>query len=77
MELAEEMQILLTGGNTLFEDPEKKQNLLKQYGDQCIHNISGKTILVKIEEISRNLEEKAQWLMEHIRTDEWIKGEEG
>ena len=77
VELAEEMQILLTGGNTLFEDPGKKQNLLKQYGDQCIHNISGKTILVKIEEISRNLEEKAQWLMEHIRTDEWIKGEEG
>lgn len=33
-------------------------------------------MIVKAEQICSNLEEKADWLMEHIRVQEWIAEDE-
>lgn len=77
IELAEEMSCLLVGNEQLYEDPDEKNRILETYEMRCIHNISGNTIIVDIEEVSRNIEEKAKWLMEHIRKQEWISNSKG
>ena len=43
IEVAEEMEILFTGDRELYESPEKKQQLLRQYTEKCAHDISGNT----------------------------------
>lgn len=77
IEIAEEMQCLLTGDKALYDNKEAKQQLLELYGTRCIHNISGATVEVSIEEICKNLEEKAEWLVNHIRENEWVKDNDG
>ena len=78
IEVAEEMEILFTGDRELYESPEKKQQLLRQYTEKCAHDISGNTIVIRLDQLSRNLDEKADWMMENIRRREWVKdGENG
>ena len=67
IEVAEEMEILFTGDRELYESPEKKQQLLRQYTEKCAHDISGNTIVIRLDQLSRNLDEKADWMMENIR----------
>ena len=76
IEIAEEMECLFSSGEKLYENPEKKQELLEGYTEKCEHSLSGNTIIVKLEDISKNLEEKADWMMKHIRETEWIKEKE-
>ena len=64
IEVAEEMEILFTGDRELYESPEKKQQLLRQYTEKCAHDISGNTIVIRLDQLSRNLDEKADWMME-------------
>lgn len=73
IEVAEEMEILFTADHAMYEDPEKKQKLLKQYTKKCAHNISGNTIVIRLDQLSRNLDEKADWMMKNIRAQEWVK----
>ena len=41
-------------------------------------DISGNTIVIRLDQLSRNLDEKADWMMENIRRREWVKdGENG
>ena len=78
IEVAEEMEILFTGDRELYESPEKKQQILRQYTEKCAHDISGNTIVIRLDQLSRNLDEKADWMMENIRRREWVKdGENG
>ena len=77
IEIAKEMEYLLAGGTQLYEDPQKKQQLLAKYTDKCVHDISGYTVVLKIEQIAKNLEEKADWLMQNIRAHEWVQDEDG
>ena len=72
IEMAEEMKYLLAEGIELYESPDRKQKLLDEYTSLCGHNIKGGTILVSVEQIRKNLMEKAEWLMQHIREQEWI-----
>ncbi|MBU5477993.1 cellobiose phosphorylase [Eubacterium sp. MSJ-13] len=73
IEMAKEMKCLFESGSELYESVHKKQSLLKEYISLCSHNISGESIVLKISQISENLEEKAQWLMKNISENEWIK----
>ena len=75
-EIAEEMGMLFAGGRELYENVEKKRGILDAYLEKCAHNLSGQTMIVKAEQICSNLEEKADWLMEHIRVQEWIAEDE-
>ena len=63
IEVAEEMEILFTGDRELYESPEKKQQLLRQYTEKCAHDISGNTIVIRLDQLSRNLDEKADWMI--------------
>lgn len=75
-EIAEEMEILFAGGREVYESVEKKREILARYLNTCSHNLSGQMVIVKTEQVCRNLEEKADWLMEHIRANEWITEDE-
>ena len=60
------------GRNRIYESPDRKQKLLDEYTSLCEHNVKGGMILVSTEQIRKNLVEKAEWLMQHIREKEWI-----
>lgn len=78
IEIALEMEDLLAGGVELYEDAARKQALLAGYAKKCEHNISGDTIVVRLDRLAANLEEKADWMMKNIRSNEWVKdGEDG
>ena len=72
IEMAEEMKCLLAEGTELYESPDRKQKLLDEYTSLGEHNVKGGMILVSTEQIRKNLVEKAEWLMQHIREKEWI-----
>ena len=72
VEIASEMECLFSCGRDLYENADKKRKLLGSYTKKCAHNISGDTVIVRIDEIVRNLREKADWMMENIRKNEWI-----
>ena len=56
----------------------KSSSFLRQYTEKCAHDISGNTIVIRLDQLSRNLDEKADWMMENIRRREWVKdGENG
>ncbi len=78
IEIAKELELLLTPGREVYDDAEKKRELLQNYTEQCAHNVSGATISICLEQLIKNLEEKSEWLMENIRLNEWIQdGENG
>lgn len=78
IELAEEMECLFAYGKQLYESPKEKLQILKQYTDLSAHNLSGNKVVLSLEKVCRNLEEKADWLMENIRKNEWIQdGDKG
>ena len=63
IELAEEMECLFAYGKQLYESPKEKLQILKQYTDLSAHNLSGNKVVISLEKVCRNLEEKADWLM--------------
>ncbi|MDO4623681.1 MAG: hypothetical protein Q4B22_12090, partial [Eubacteriales bacterium] len=74
---AKEMQVLFSSGKELYEDTEAKNRLLTDYAEACRHTLSGETVLLAVDEICADLEEKASWMMAHIRANEWISDAEG
>lgn len=75
IEVLEEMAVLLTDEEALYNDAKAKQEILKKYAGLCRHDISGKKIQVPVHSLIENLTHKADWIMEHIRRNEWISGE--
>ncbi len=72
------MECLFAYGKQLYESPKEKLQILKQYTDLSAHNLSGNKVVLSLEKVCRNLEEKADWLMENIRKNEWIQdGDKG
>jgi len=77
VEIAEEILILLTGDDDIYNSVNEKQKVLKDYCHKSIHNIKGKVIKVNCDELIANIEGKAKWLKEHIQKNEWITNKEG
>lgn len=77
VELAEEMLLLLQDEETLYDNGEAKQKLLKEYCEKCRHTISGQKKALNIEELAANLEAKAEWIKRHVRQSEWIGDDAG
>ena len=50
--------------------------ILKQYTQRCKHSIKDRTVSVSLMDLADNLESKADWLMKHLRSQEWINGGE-
>jgi cellobiose phosphorylase len=77
IDLAEELQVFLTGNSQVYDNVEEKQNILKDYCDKCRHNISGNVVSIDCDILISNIEGKAKWLKEHIKKNEWISNKDG
>jgi cellobiose phosphorylase len=75
--LNETIQLLLKEDNQMYESSEEKQKLLKEYGKQCSHTVSGNKIAVNCTRLARNLKAKGSFIKEHIRKQEWLNSKEG
>ena len=74
VDLLEELSLLLDNTPEIFEDTEKKQEILADYTVRCRHTVSGKKKRFSLSSLALNLTEKANWLMNFIRRKEWING---
>ena len=78
VELLEEIQELLAGDADVYGDVSRKNDILARYAGRCRHSVSGRTIAVPSRELADRRDGMADWLMEHIRRQEWIDaGEDG
>ncbi len=72
IDLLEEIQLLMDNHIETFDNVDKKRNILTEYTEQCRHTVSGRRKNFSLKSLAVNLMEKAHWLMEHLRTQEWI-----
>jgi cellobiose phosphorylase len=79
IELAEEILLLLDSLSSPinYDSVEDKVNLLNKYFNSCKSKISGRKVNVSIDELINDLERKGNWIINHIRNNEWIKNSEG
>lgn len=75
VELMEEAMVLL--GNDSYDDIDKKLSVLHRFEMLCRHRISGAKVTLDAEVLANNLEQKAEWMMQHIRKTEWVTDQEG
>lgn len=78
IELLEEVQELLADDPSTRTDISRKRAVLRQYTERCRHKVTGRRSTVSLLDLADELEEKAGWLMEHVRSQEWIwDGDDG
>lgn len=79
VELAAELLALLDtlGKPVDYHVVAAKQQRLSDYFGSCKHRLSGEKRRVALDDLSRDLAAKADWLYAHLRTQEWIENEEG
>ena len=75
--LAEEIWLLLGGQENIYDNTDKKNERLAEYCKKVKHTISGNKIAVDIDRLVKDLKEKANWMIQHIRKNEWITNKEG
>lgn len=76
VELLEEISLLLTDDPAVYDDIDKKHQILEDYGTRCRHAVTGARRTFYLSALAENLTKKADWLMSHIRSQEWIDGKE-
>lgn len=72
VELLEEITVLLENNVESFDDISKKHKILSDYTSRCRHTVSGRRVSLSLSALAVNLLQKANWLMEHLRSQEWI-----
>lgn len=79
IELAQELKILFDSltDSADYDSVEAKHKLLDKYFDSYQTKISGSKIEFKVEALIEDLERKADWIIKHLRKNEWIENEEG
>ncbi len=70
--LLEEISDLLASDPAVYDDAGKKREILSNYVNHCRHTVSGRRKEFSLASLAVNLTEKANWLMEHLRSQEWI-----
>ena len=77
IDVAAEVEILLNTNVDMFEDPAEKTACLETYLSTCAQTLCGRVTTIPIDMVILDLETKADWLMDLIRGQEWIRTEEG
>ncbi|AGB40270.1 cellobiose phosphorylase [Halobacteroides halobius DSM 5150] len=79
LEIAREMKLLLDTLNDKvdYDSVTEKHKLLDNYFTSCESVISGEKVEVSIEDLILDLERKGNWIINHIRSNEWIENKEG
>ncbi len=77
LEIAAELSDLLTEDISVFDDRNKKQEILADYCRKCTHHVSGNVIKVDADKLQADLRGMASWICNHIRETEWVTSKEG
>lgn len=77
LELAEELNDLMCEDKIVYEDIQNKNALLKAYCKKVKRKVTGKKVTISIEALIRDLETKANWMINHIRKSEWLTNQAG
>ncbi len=72
IELSEEIMVLLENNTEIFDDINEKHKILLKYLEQCQHRVGKKRVSLPLSAIAVNLLQKANWLVAHLRAQEWI-----
>ena len=70
------MEVLLQVDPAVYDNRCAKQELLQQYLQSVVHQVSGGRITADVSRLAENLRRKAVWMQEHIRKTEWIQGDQ-
>ena len=73
-ELLAEIAPLLNVAPEVYDSVPAKHDLLDSYLHSCLHNVRGQRIQVKLTDLAEDLEQRAHWLTDHLRRQEWIDG---
>lgn len=79
IEIAEEMAVLLDSltTKTSYEDVRGKLELLDRYYETVKVSVTGNKLNFSIPDVVQDLKMKAEWIIQHLRRNEWITSEEG
>jgi cellobiose phosphorylase len=79
VEIAEEILLLLDtiSGSVDYASVKEKRNQLTAYFASCRTRVSGEKVAIVAHDLARDLERKAAWLVNHIRSHEWVQDQEG
>lgn len=72
LEVAREMEILFVRDPEVFENSERKREILNIYCRSCYPVISGQKTYLGVKGVTDCLRSMAAWIREHIRKTEWI-----
>lgn len=75
--LKELLPLLEEDSQTVFDSPEKKNDILKAYINSVYPSVSGEMTSVDIERLAVMLERKAEFMMKNIRGQEWVTDGQG
>lgn len=70
---AEELTLLLGGDRALFENAAAKNARLARYTERCAHTVSGRQVSLSLHSLAEDLERKADWMITHIRQQEFLE----
>lgn len=79
VELAAEIRLLL---DTLqhpidYRSIDDRQQRLREYFAAVSHTLSGDKVVIPLADLAADLAAKAEWMMAHIREQEWISHQDG
>jgi len=60
-----------------YNSASAKQAQLKAYFTSCFHTVSGQKTKVLLKDLAKDLDYKANWLIKHLRSEEWLINSEG
>lgn len=72
VEILEEIGLLLKKDSDIYDNIERKHQILDTYTNQCLHNVKGRKIRISLSELALNLIQKASWLRQHLQQQEWL-----
>lgn len=70
------LKMLFTDDVKSYDSIEAKKNLVAEYKKAVLERKDEAPEDVDIDLLATNLKAKAEWIMEHVRNTEWIKGDE-
>lgn len=79
LEIAEEMVALLDTiqGPIAYDSISAKHERLERYYDSIVPAVSGKKVQIDVRLVADDLKRKAEWIIQHLRRNEWIQNQEG
>ncbi|MBW4085319.1 GH36-type glycosyl hydrolase domain-containing protein [Paenibacillus sp. S150] len=79
LDLAEEMTLLLDSlhDKVDYESVSAKLNLLDRYYAAAPNKVSGVRAVLELDRVADDLAQKAEWIFEHLRRNEWVQSGQG